>query len=73
MVYLCLIMYKQKGKIVKASNKDEDVINFTSIVIGLLKIENIYSFILIFFCTLKKHELVHAIITKFIYFWTIKM
>ena len=29
------------GKIVKASNKDEDVINFTTIVLGLLKIENI--------------------------------
>lgn len=29
------------GKIVKASNKDEDVINFTSIVLGLLKLENI--------------------------------
>lgn len=29
------------GKIVKASNKDEDVINFTSIILGLLKLENI--------------------------------
>lgn len=29
------------GKIVKASNKDEDVINFTSVVLGLAKIENV--------------------------------
>lgn len=29
------------GKIVRASNNDEDVINFTSIILGLLKLENI--------------------------------